>query len=63
VLRVKSLTINIVADVAGFPDLHINLACRALLRGNFMVLPPRFCRSLSDGYIYTASEGAKDEKQ
>jgi hypothetical protein len=77
-LPLKSLTINVVADVADFSDLHINLvflgllnrnpphesarfkgtmreknsrwsnlnletgnlACRAILRGNFMVLPP-----------------------
>ena len=30
-LRVKSLTINIVADVTGFLDLHINLVLLGLL--------------------------------
>src|SRR5271157_4491795 len=34
VLPVKSLTINDVADVADFPDLHINLA---ILRGKSVV--------------------------
>jgi hypothetical protein len=38
--RAKSLTINDVTDVTGFLDLHINLACRAPLRGNFMVFAP-----------------------
>ncbi len=30
-LRAKSLTINVVADVAGFPDLHINLVFLGIL--------------------------------
>jgi hypothetical protein len=38
-LRAKSLTINVVADVAGFPDLHINLACRAPSRGDLCFCP------------------------
>jgi len=30
-LRAKSLTLNVVADVTGFPDLHINLVFLGLL--------------------------------
>jgi hypothetical protein len=38
-LRAKSLIINDVTGVAGFPDLHINLACLAPHCGNFIFLP------------------------
>jgi hypothetical protein len=40
VLPTKSLCHNVVADVADFSEVCINLACRAPLRGKFMVLTP-----------------------
>jgi putative PIN family toxin of toxin-antitoxin system len=45
VLPAKSLTINSVADVADFPDLHINLACRAPLRGKSVLFSLKLRRS------------------
>jgi hypothetical protein len=36
-LRAKSLTVNVVADVTGFPDLSINLAFLASLGGEGVV--------------------------
>jgi hypothetical protein len=55
-------TENSEEPVAGFSDLHINLAFCAPLRGNSMFLPPIFAVPLSDGSIYTASEAPRDQK-
>jgi hypothetical protein len=69
-LPANPLTINDVADVADFPDLHIkrlkyeplDVSCHSS-RQSDVFASPCFCHSLSDGSFYTASEAAKDEKQ
>jgi hypothetical protein len=62
-LRAKSLTINDVTDVSGFPD-QSSISCVSCLFAAILCFcPPCFCHSLSDGYIYTASEAANDEKE
>jgi hypothetical protein len=42
---------------------HISIMRILLFCGTLCFCPPCFCRSLSDGYFYTASEAVDDENQ